>query len=585
MSAKNIVSHHAGGKRALSDWLRKLIIRMKVPGWAPIWHAQAKPGGAIQTGFGLNEYGAWLSRRLVALGTGTTALLQQLDLAIEADTASQHESPDNSESRVLISALCHQISLNTGQVSHIHEMQHLPSRWHAKSTKLLQKLADILEQSLLSDLIGSKDHAGEQAGDKSACLKAVNALINADVETARTCLLAVLKLSCAQMTDAIRGQICYGLGLVAVLEMNNQDASHYFGRAVQYVPDDVEYLHCAVKFAGLAGDLELAEKYARSGIALTGNNLHADTNRLAGFQFSLAGILDQKEQQDEAVDLYHAALNAQLENSGSDPLAVARSYSAIACNLDKRGRHREAGPVHQKATQIIGVAKSGDTYDLARIFEQMAMCLAAAGQVEDATNMFDKTLEMHQRIYDGDTPELIVCFGSAAFTYKAAGQDVAAGNLYRKALDGSMQLFGSNHPQTARCHDDLAGLLSSVGDHEGAEQHYCLALEIHQKISGSFHITTALGLGRVARCLEMRNEIPAAEALLRRSLLVFEQIGDQGQAGIAGACDALARNLVKQGRVSQASPLMEQALAHATAMHGEEHPETRRLLVYLSEFS
>ena len=570
-----------GDKRALFDWLRHLIISVKNSGWALPWHARVDAGNSINTGFGLAEYNAWLSHRLKALENGTTALGQQLDLAIETVSGAQHEPMGNSQTRILIGALCQQISLNARQVSRIHAMQHLPSRWHGKTTVRLQKLADVLELPHIIELAKKPDQA--EANEIPA--NAVRALNHADVDPARTTLLALLKQCDDQLTDPVRGDIYYALGLVAVLEMNLQDACHYFDRAVQYAPDDVENLHCAAKFADLAGDRVLAEKHARSGIALTGSNVPSCADRLAGFQFSLAGMLEQNGQPEEAADLYHAALNGQLGILGADSLAIARSYSAIASNLDKRGRHREAGPIHQKAQDVISSANGGDSHDSALIIEQMAICLSASGQNDDASAMFEEALEMHQSIYDGDTPERIVCFGSAAHSHKAAGQDVAAGNLYRRALDGSLLVFGLNHPQTARCHDDLAGLLSSLGDHESAEQHYCLALEIHQNVSGSIDIATAQGLGCVARCLEFRNELEAAEALLLQSLMVFEQIGDDGRAGITGASDALAKNLIKQGRVCEAGPHMERALAHARAMHGEEHPETRRLLAYLSEFS
>lgn len=122
----------------------------------------------------------------------------------------------------------------------------------------------------------------------------------------------------------------------------------------------------------LCGQLEEAERHARSGLAVYIASWGADSPSVAGAHAALAEILRAQGRLDEATREAQRALTIHQEHDGGGSLELARARTLAASLCVDRGAHDDARPLLESALSDLGRVLPPEHPDLTRARELLA---------------------------------------------------------------------------------------------------------------------------------------------------------------------------------------------------------------------
>lgn len=174
---------------------------------------------------------------------------------------------------------------------------------------------------------------------------------------------------------------------------------------------------------------------------------------------------------------------------------------------------------------------------VARSLKAQGLFLKTLGDPQAATVPLSRALEIDRRNND---PDLYAVEESLAQTYERSGNRRQAFELFQQAAAGA-------DPQVAaRSYASLAPL-----DPAHAADHYAKAIAAQEKVTGPDHPRIALLLNRLAQALQEKQNLPEAEAQLRRALAI--------QRKALGPSPDTATTLMNLGSLLQALRRTEEA--------------------------
>ena len=127
------------------------------------------------------------------------------------------------------------------------------------------------------------------------------------------------------------------------------------------------------------------------------------------------------------------------------------------------------------------------------------MSLSLQGRVEEAIALHLRCLAGMERVYGPEHPAVGVALNNLGIDQLAVGRVEEAIASHRRALKVREAVLGPDHVWTASSLTNLADALMVEGDHQAAASHYARALPIIEKVQGPdtlFVSYPVLGLGR-----------------------------------------------------------------------------------------
>jgi tetratricopeptide (TPR) repeat protein len=145
------------------------------------------------------------------------------------------------------------------------------------------------------------------------------------------------------------------------------------------------------------------------------------------------------------------------------------------------------------------------------------------------------------------------------------------------------RLFGNGHPAVAQSLNNLAMLYRRKGDLTQAEAMMREALGINRNRFGDVHPEVANQLFNLGNLATSRKDFKAAEDWFRQSLEVRRKVWPAEHPDVASAMYQLGSSLMRQGRFTEAEPLVLASFHYNQRTLGTGHTYTQATIKRMVE--
>jgi len=272
---------------------------------------------------------------------------------------------------------------------------------------------------------------------------------------------------------------------------------------------------------------------------------------------------------DEAQPLLERALAARQRLHGAASLEVATSLTALGELRVHKGDYAEAERTLRTALVILE-RRRPEGAELALALDWLGSALNEQGDHDGARRALERALALQRRLYGHEHLQIAWSLNSLGHAHLYKGETRQAEASYREALAMRRKLLSDDDPRVL---DDVASLATALfqqGDYVGAEALYREALGSQRRALGDEHPETLSTLIDLAVVLNARGDAAGAERLYRDALAGERKLGPDPPL-LGAALKGLARSLSALGRLAEAQPLLQEALASERRRFGPEH--------------
>jgi len=318
---------------------------------------------------------------------------------------------------------------------------------------------------------------------------------------------------------------------------------------------------------------EAALADARKSLSATERAFGPDHVRTARSQNSLALLLQDQGEYEEARRLFELALRIVEDELGPDHLSTATRLNNLAMLLQDQGAFEEARPLFERALRIREESLGPDHPETSVSLNNLAMLRYYHGDYEEAYSLFERAFRIDEAVLGPDHLSTATSVSNLASLLVVQGDYEAARPLYERALQIREAALGREHPSIATILNNLASLLQDQGAYEAARPLYERALRIREAALGPDHPSTATSLNNLAMLLQDQGAFEEAQLLHERALRIKEAVLGPDHPSTATSVGNLASLLLAQGAYGEARPLCERALRIREAALGPDHPD------------
>ncbi|MBL8736564.1 MAG: serine/threonine protein kinase [Planctomycetes bacterium] len=269
--------------------------------------------------------------------------------------------------------------------------------------------------------------------------------------------------------------------------------------------------------------------------------------------------------------LIEPALPALRARSG-EPVALARSLSALASALQQRGDGRGALAHATEAVEIYERHAAEDRVDFAVVLGQVgefAMGLADFTTAEPAQR---RAVEMWRRLAPGGSTKLARSIHGLGMIHLRQGDREGAEVLLREAHEMALRLDPDGSPSTVVIGNALGQALQQNAKLGEAEQLFRQALTTQRRLRRGDHELTAGAINSLASVLVQRRAFEEAEPLAREALAMLQRLFPDEHLSVAMQRNNLAHLLHQKGDLDGAEPLFRDSLASFQRILPGDHP-------------
>ena len=300
-----------------------------------------------------------------------------------------------------------------------------------------------------------------------------------------------------------------------------------------------------------------------------------------------------------------------IRESGPNQRALAASLMALAALESAEGHLRAARPILERAVGIRESVFGADHTATADTISQLADVVRDMGDFTASRALYERALGIRERALGPRHPAVASSLAGLGYLTYVMGDPAAARPLVERALQIRELALGPDHLSVSTSLGDLGTILALLDQHKEARAAFERSLAIRERAYGPDHLLTSTpvhqlgdlhreagdrGLAKqyLDRALKIREgagaeallattlssrgflaldegDLPAARALLERSLAIRERVLGPGHSSTAASLNDLARVHVTAGRYAEAQAAFERALAIRETVFGPEH--------------
>ena len=160
------------------------------------------------------------------------------------------------------------------------------------------------------------------------------------------------------------------------------------------------------------------------------------------------------------------------------------------------------------------------------------------------------------------------------------GNAVQADSLYLQAVDGAETVYGTNHPETIRARIRRAALLARLDKADSAEMQLTALDTVARRYVPVDHPAVAELNEALGRLLAERGKLAQAMPLLERAVAQRGR-ADTGSGEYAVALRELGNASAYAGKLPEADSIWRRSLAIEEGLHGRDHPNVGFMLTNL----
>ena len=324
------------------------------------------------------------------------------------------------------------------------------------------------------------------------------------------------------------------------------------------------------EYAGAVAPLEEATALARE--LDHGSAAHGTALSYLAWNYRLLDQLDKAE--DTALEslAIRVALGPDVDGARS------WNYGQLASIALARGAVDRALSYNTACLELREKAMGADALWTGDACEMQGWILAARGEYAEADAFFSRALTIFESIVGSGSQRVARVLndlgGSAS--YQARGDDAI--RLYERALKIQRDLYGEDNPIVAQVLYNLGTVLADLGNDEGAAARQKAALGILEQ-SGNGRSTDATRVRiAVARLLMRQGRLHEAKEIGERALKDAHANGGSGSLQTFTARLVLADLNARLGESGEAFALVDSSVAATASVMGIDHPAHARAL-------
>lgn len=286
---------------------------------------------------------------------------------------------------------------------------------------------------------------------------------------------------------------------------------------------------------------------------------------------------------DEAIAIYEDTLERKRRVEGPHAETTLTTLMNYLGALRQQGRLAECLPLAREALAAYEEELGADHPRVLAAYNNVAALLNQLGKTAEAVVYYERTLEGCERFFGPDDPRTLITITNLATAYETLGDLDRAIELFEQAIAIGTQIMPPEHPSLRNWRNGYAMTLMQAGRIEDADAVMTEIIAALPPIAES-RVREELVAHRNHALLLLAREAPVeAERVMRAVRAQGAEILGEDDYLHALSSRTLARTLMAQGRLAEAEPLAEAALAETRAQFDEGHREIRNSIKTMAE--
>jgi tetratricopeptide (TPR) repeat protein len=277
------------------------------------------------------------------------------------------------------------------------------------------------------------------------------------------------------------------------------------------------------------------------------------------------------------MDCFIDMLGGTVDGLNDQPEVQTRLRELLAGVYQTHGRDREWLEATRQALAYHEQAGS-DERKIAAMHHQLAMAVKAVHGAKEAEPLLRDSLERHRRLLGPLSRDVGVAAQDLAEALAPSDPEEAS-ELMGQALFIARASDSIDSLGLARAYNGLGNLAHARGDMTVARDSYEKALGLLEPYLGEANPNVLTVTGNLATTLRRPEELPRAEALLRRNLELTGRMLGPRSGVVAARREALGVVLALQGRPDEALEEFHRAAAIQREASGEDSEQAANPLV------
>ncbi len=277
-------------------------------------------------------------------------------------------------------------------------------------------------------------------------------------------------------------------------------------------------------------------------------------------------------------------------------LRLSKSEDELGRLLSIRGRFSEAEPYYEESLRVKETAVGNENGQLIPAMGTLVRFYLTGGTIAKAEPLADKMLafingtlasargpalrmkpgqplqgwagQASTKVRDPLIEWAISC-DDIANLFQAKSNYETAEKLFKAALEVKTTVLGRDHLSLANSYDSLGSLCMARKEYLDAESYFRDSFDMTQKIQPPEHPQVYGRLDKLAKCLIQEGKLPEATALYERANATFKTTPPK-DGNAARALFSLGNLYLEQKNFEAAEPVLEQALEMSEAYHGAD---------------
>jgi serine/threonine-protein kinase len=203
------------------------------------------------------------------------------------------------------------------------------------------------------------------------------------------------------------------------------------------------------------------------------------------------------------------------------------------------------------------------------------------GRAASADSLFAALVAMEQALPDDDDDDRAYTVGEIGYVFLAKRRYDESERYLRRALAMEQRLHAGPHPHVADVHKSLASALNQQERSLEALPHATEAVRLHALLFPEGHDQAASGLYQLALTYRGLEEYEDTERTLLDAVAMLRRLHGTRHRSLTLYLDTLAGLYERQGRYTDAEPVLHEVVAITAERSGAEAPATLGARAYL----
>jgi len=337
-----------------------------------------------------------------------------------------------------------------------------------------------------------------------------------------------------------------------------------------------ESLHELGRLSALIGRYNRAIEYYREVLDIKSRELGPSHPNAAETMINLAFASRASGQIEPADFLSRRGLEILEGSNESSKLSIGRALTVRAMVLVVKGDYYQAETLQSRSIQLLESDTQTQSIELADANAHLGSVYFTQHQISKAETLYRQALSILDETVGHGHPSAITCLINLASGLTLRGNFDQARELFLKTLEMLKAAASPRHRNVAVALSNLATIHRQTGQLEQAKILLNQSLDIYREIKvedGS----AAWANHELGYCFLQENHYDKAESFLRKAGRIQERVSGPRNASLSTTWNSLAELFIHQGRISEASKLIDQS-ATASAQLAKLQPDNVRHL-------